>query len=415
MATPRASTRQLRLDDSDGRVSARRLGVRRPTPVLVVSGTTTELERGLGGRLLPLLERAVAVAADRGAAVVTGGTDAGVFHLLGIALSSAPRRPRAVIGVAPDDLVVADGSPDDGRGDRAAMAREHTVLLRVPGAAWGDETPALSRAVGAVAAGAPVAVVLIGGGEGSRSELIEHLTAGRPVIAIAGTGRLADAVADGSAAGERDDDLGVLLGGGDVRIVELDDGPDGLGCELGAVLAPARRPPLHSRVALLSGAPRVRLPRDAHGAPVAADAARRYPHLHRQLAEAAAVVVPALDECDRQALVHQNRHRWFTLLAILGGMLTTVFGALQAWLRSAPWPGVVVVTLGAATSALVVVARRQGSLHQYLVARVRAERLRGLYFEYVAEPPPADDATRARRLRELERQVVTIRTEPVIE
>jgi hypothetical protein len=92
-----------------------------------------------------------------------------------------------------------------------------------------------------------------------------------------------------------------------------------------------------------------------------------------------------------------------------------VFSALQAWLRSAPWPGVVVVTLGAATSALVVVARRQGSLHQYLAARVRAERLRGLYFEYVAEPPPADDAMRAWRLRELERQVVTIRTEPVIE
>ena len=98
--------------------------------------------------------------------------------------------------------------------------------------------------------------------------------------------------------------------------------------------------------------------------------ARRYPHLHRQLAEAAALVVPSLDEWDRRALVHQNRHRWFTLLAILGGMLTTVFGALQAWLRSVPWPGVVVVTLGAATSALVVVARRQGSLHQYLVARV---------------------------------------------
>jgi hypothetical protein len=414
MATPRAGTRQLRLGDPDGRVSARRLGVRRPTPVLVVSGTTTDLPSELGGRLLPLLERAVVVAADRGAAVVTGGTDAGVFHLLGLALSSAPTRPRVVIGVAPDGLVTADGSPDDG-GGRAAMAREHTVLLRVPGADWGDETPALSRAVASVSAGAPVVVVLVGGGEGSRRELIEHLTAGRPVIAIAGTGRLADAVADGSAAGERDDDLGVLLASGDVRVVGLDDGPQGLGGELGAVLASARRPALHNRVALLSGAPRLRVPTDGHGPPVAADAAQRYPHLRRQLAEAAAVVVPALDECDRQALVHQNRHRWFTLLAILGGMLTTVFGAMQAWLQSAPWPGVIVVTLGAATSALVVVARRQGSLHQYLAARVRAERLRGLYFEYVAEPPAADDATRAQRLRELERQVVSIRTEPVIE
>jgi SLOG in TRPM, prokaryote/Protein of unknown function (DUF4231) len=413
MATPHAGTRQLRLGDPDSRVLARRLGVRRPTPVVVLSGTTADLPNQLGRRVLPMLEHAVVVAADRGAAIVTGGTDAGVFHLLGIALSSAPRRPRVVIGVAPDDLVAAESSPED-PGDRPAVARGHTVILRVPGADWGDETPALSHAVTSVSAGAPVAVVLVGGGEGSRRELIEHLIAGRPVIAIAGSGRLADAVSDGSAAGERDDDLGVLLASGDVRIVGLDDGPQSLGYELEAILARAPRPALHNRIALLSGAPRLRVPPDGHGPPVAADAARRYPHLRRQLAEAATVVVPALDACDRQALVHQNRHRWFTVLAIVGGMLTTVFGALQAWLQSAPWPGVVVVTLGAATSALVVVARRQGSLHQYLVARVRAERLRSLYFEYVAEPPPADDATRARRLRELERQVVNIRTEPVI-
>jgi hypothetical protein len=100
-------------------------------------------------------------------------------------------------------------------------------------------------------------------------------------------------------------------------------------------------------------------------------------------------------------------------LAIGGGLLTTAFGALQAWLQTAPWPGVVVATLGAATSALTTVARRQGSLQNYLTARVRAERLRSLYFEYLASTPAADDAVRHERLRDLERQVVQLQSEPL--
>ena len=77
------------------------------------------------------------------------------------------------------------------------------------------------------------------------------------------------------------------------------------------------------------------------------------------------------------------------------------------------WPGVVVATLGAATSALITVARRQGSLLNYLTARVRAERLRSLYFEYLAGCPATDEAIRHQGLRNLEQQVVQIQSGPV--
>jgi hypothetical protein len=74
---------------------------------------------------------------------------------------------------------------------------------------------------------------------------------------------------------------------------------------------------------------------------------------------------------------------------------------------------VVVATLGAATSAVSTVARRQGSLDAFLAARLRAERLRSLYFEYVAEPQSADDAAREAAAQQLEAQVAEIRFGPI--
>jgi hypothetical protein len=143
------------------------------------------------------------------------------------------------------------------------------------------------------------------------------------------------------------------------------------------------------------------------------DIARRYPLLRQQIVDADRLIYPFFAECDTTAQIEQNRHRWFTVLAVGGGLLTTVFGALQAWLQTAPWPGVVVATLGAATSALITVARRQGSLLNYLTARVRAERLRSLYFEYLAGSPATDEITRHQGLRDLERHVVRVQSEPV--
>jgi hypothetical protein len=56
------------------------------------------------------------------------------------------------------------------------------------------------------------------------------------------------------------------------------------------------------------------------------------------------------------------------------------------WLSSSVWPGVVVATLGGGTSVLTSMARRQGTLSNYLDARTRAERLRSLYFVHLARP-----------------------------
>jgi hypothetical protein len=138
-----------------------------------------------------------------------------------------------------------------------------------------------------------------------------------------------------------------------------------------------------------------------------------YPALQQRLDDVESVIYPSFASCDQEAQVEQNRYRWFTVLAILGGLLTTTFGAVQAWLQSVAWPGVVVATLGAATSAITTVARRQGSLDNYLSARIRAERLRSLAFEHLARAPEASEAGHRQQLRELEHRAARIESGPV--
>ena len=424
MVSRNGAPEQVHLSGVDTDVPLARLGLRRSAPVLVVSGTTADLEPKLAERLLPMLAGAVAVAAEHEVAIVTGGTDAGVFHLLDLALTSAASRPRVVVGVAPDGLITSDEHTEesDAAEGRVPVAPQLSVLVRVPGDCWGDETAALSAVVGRISGHSPAVALLVGGGDVSRRELVEHLASGRPVVVVAGTGRLADEVAEGRAGAASDggpgapstgDDLGALLANGVVHVVSLQDGPERLRRVLASILAPARRRRLRQRFALLGVLPRWRFRPEPPEPLLDPDAASRYPLLREQIVDADRLIYPFFAECDTTAQFEQNRHRWYTVLAIGGGLLTTVFGALQAWLQTVAWPGVVVATLGAATSALITMARRQGSLLNYLTARVRAERLRSLYFEYLAACPAADEAVRHEGLRNLERQVVQIQSGPV--
>ncbi len=390
---------ELTLTSPDQAVARRRLGVRRTHPVLAVVGTTAPLDPALAAKLMPFLRGAVETAADEGAVVVTGGTDSGVFHLLSLALAASGRQPPAVVGVAPGALVDTDGSPlvDD----RAPIDPRLTALVRVPGQEWGDETETLSRVVAAIAGDRPVVVLLAGGGEVARTEVVEHLLQRRSLVVLKGTGRLADQIAAGPDE-PADADLRTLVAGGTVLEVDLDGAPGQLVEVLRDLLRSRQAEPLRDRFALLSVLPRLHSSATPPAPLLGMGAAERYPQLRQRIEEADRLVFPAFAACDVEARREQNRYRWFTTLAIAGGLLTTVFGALQAWLRADPWPGVVVATLGAATSALTTVARRQGSLHNYLTARLRAERLRSLYFDHVAMPPAVDAAVRHKQLRDLE-------------
>jgi hypothetical protein len=193
-----------------GEDSVAALGLAPPHGVVVLNGGTDLLPPEVRATLHGSFAGLVRAAVDEAVAIVTGGTDAGVFSALGDVLGETP--PPVCVGVAPAGLVGFDGEPEQGR---VRLEPHHTHFLLVEADEWGAEVHAMMGLADALARRAPSLAVVAGGGEGARREVVEHGLAGREVVVLAGTGRLADELAAGESAG-----VTVLDAGGD---------PDALG------------------------------------------------------------------------------------------------------------------------------------------------------------------------------------------
>jgi hypothetical protein len=181
------------------------LGVPRPRGVIVLNGGTADLPAELGGALRRSLGALADVAVEERLTVVTGGTDAGVFALFGQALGDDATAP--CIGVVPELRVAWRGREWPSAGpERGALPvplePHHTHFLLVAGAEWGVETDAMLALAGALSEGSASLAVLAGGGDGARREVLGHVRAGRKVVVLGQSGRLADEL------------MGSLAGGG---------------------------------------------------------------------------------------------------------------------------------------------------------------------------------------------------------
>lgn len=173
----------------------RRAGLPGGRPVLVVVGGADGMSEDEVDTLARLLaDGAAPVLEKMGGVVVDGGTNAGVMRAVGRAWkrTSMPR-----VGVAARGTVRIHGRASP-RPDAADPEPFHTHLLLVPGDDWGDESPWIFRVAGAIAEGAPVVTLLANGGEVAYEDVESALGAGGRVVVLAGTGRTADAIADGA-------------------------------------------------------------------------------------------------------------------------------------------------------------------------------------------------------------------------
>jgi hypothetical protein len=138
----------------------------------------------------------VAQAAEAvGAAVVDGGTSAGVMKLTGQARARRPQALDVLVGVAPKGLVTYPGGQERQGGQAeqgVALDENHTHFILADSAEWGGETHLLMTVAQQLAGGGHVAVVLAGGESGARSEVLEAARRGWPVFVLTGTGDLAD-------------------------------------------------------------------------------------------------------------------------------------------------------------------------------------------------------------------------------
>jgi hypothetical protein len=165
------------------------LGLLLDVPVLSVVGGADGMGQADQDVLSSLLDEVVVPLLERsGAAVVYGGTDTGVMRAIGRARAAA-HAGFPLVGVA------AEGTINK---DTVRLEPNHSHFVIVPGDDWGDESPWLFTLAAAIAGPRPSPTLVVNGGEITLGDIEQSLTRRIPVLVLAGTGRAANRIADGS-------------------------------------------------------------------------------------------------------------------------------------------------------------------------------------------------------------------------
>jgi hypothetical protein len=215
------------LNEADLSTALGKIGLHESRPVLVLIGGASKLSNTDLTQLRSLFVEALAPLAESlGVFVVDGGTDAGVMRLMGQARAEIGAT-FPLVGVAPVGLV---SLPDTLFSSSYGSPPEphHTHFVLVPGSNWGDESPWLAHVASVLADGAPSVVVLINGGEIAWEDVSQNIKVGRPAIAIAGSGRAADALATALRGEVTDERARTLVASNLVQAIDLTEEPDTL-------------------------------------------------------------------------------------------------------------------------------------------------------------------------------------------
>jgi hypothetical protein len=168
------------------------LGLADYKAVLLVIGGADSIDDKLKPRLTQLFGRGIArAAANIGAAIIDGGTKAGVMEMIGQGVADRGFNS-SLIGVAPRTLVAYPGSTSTGD---VALDSNHSHFVLVDGDAWGSETSTIFQLVGQLRKKVPGVALLAGGGDTTRNEVLQAVRQSLPLIVVEGSGGLADELA----------------------------------------------------------------------------------------------------------------------------------------------------------------------------------------------------------------------------
>ncbi|RRR70335.1 MAG: hypothetical protein EI684_13510 [Candidatus Viridilinea halotolerans] len=156
-------------------------------PLVLLNGSTHSSLGSLYAQVTPLLQDGLASwLVRRGAVAITGGTDAGIFAVLGQGFARYGQ-PAACLGVTVAQLV--QPQPDG-----VALEPNHTHMLLSAGNHWGAETPLMYALAAAYDPCARAVTLVVGGGLNTLHELEFCAALGRRMLIIAGSGGIADAL-----------------------------------------------------------------------------------------------------------------------------------------------------------------------------------------------------------------------------
>ncbi len=170
------------------------LGLEDNRPVLMlIGGKIDKLHLGVTRQAIQAVSK---IAEDLNAFMVYGGTDMGMMAEVGqIHWQSHYTFP--LIGIVPQELVTWPGGPVNryflGMGKQRWQLEPHySHFILVPGSQPGDVSPWMVDAVTILSKEKQSVTILINDGEVSRKDIQLSMAMSRPVIAMRGTGLLAD-------------------------------------------------------------------------------------------------------------------------------------------------------------------------------------------------------------------------------
>ena len=173
------------------------LGLDKKYPVIVLIGGNIDEEQAVVTRLA--IQSIAKAAEDMNALIVCGGTNMGVMAEIGmVRWQNHWKFP--LVGITLEDLVAWPDGPRSTKflwwgKKRWQLAPHYSHFILVPGSQFGDESPWITNAATILSNGQKSVTILINGGDVSRKDIELSLQNSRGVIALSGTGRLADELA----------------------------------------------------------------------------------------------------------------------------------------------------------------------------------------------------------------------------
>jgi hypothetical protein len=169
---------------------ANALGLPLARALLLLIGGSGLMPQGTMEQLKTFFDTLAQTIAVGKVTVVDGGTHAGVVELMGAALDR--QRTAAYVGVVPARAEVEPGGP------RAEEILEphHSHFVLVDSDKWGAEIPLMQALAKYLAPRGPSVALLVNGGEVAQRELEAATQNGYEVMVLAGSGRLADEIAE---------------------------------------------------------------------------------------------------------------------------------------------------------------------------------------------------------------------------
>jgi hypothetical protein len=160
--------------------------------LLLIIGGADNLQDELKPKLTQLFGRGIArAAANANAAIIDGGTQAGVMEMMGQGVADRGYKS-PLIGVAPLALVTYPGSTGSGT---TPLDPNHSNFVLVQGEKWGNETNTIFQLVSELRTTLPAVALLAGGGTTTRAEVLQAVRQNLTLLVIEGSGGFADEVA----------------------------------------------------------------------------------------------------------------------------------------------------------------------------------------------------------------------------